>query len=307
MGIDDGLLTLRDYVRWGASRLNEAGAFFGHGTDNAIDEALVLVLHALHLDHELPAAYLDARLTVWEREAVRELLRRRIEGRVPAPYLTHEAHFAGLSFYVDERVLVPRSPIAELVQAQFAPWVEPERVHRVLDLCTGSGCIAIACAWLLPDALVDAVDISAPALEVARINLQRHGLEERVRLIHSDLFGALAGDDVYDLIVSNPPYVSREEMQRLPEEYRHEPALGLEAGEQGLDLVARMLRDAGSHLAPDGIMLVEVGLSGAALSERYPEVPFTWLDLERGGEGVFLLTAAQLGAYRAAFAADIAE
>jgi len=307
MAIDEGLLTLRDYVRWGASRLNEAGAFYGHGTDNAIDEALALVLHALHLDHELPASYLDARLTRWEREAVRELLRRRIEGRVPAPYLTHEAHFAGLSFYVDERVLVPRSPLAELVQAQFAPWVEPKRLHRVLDLCTGSGCIAIACAWFLPEVLVDAVDISEPALEVARINLRRHGLEGRVRLIRSDLFGALGEDDVYDLIVSNPPYVSRQELQRLPAEYRHEPVLGLQAGEQGLDLVVRILGGARNHLAPDGIILGEVGLSADALSERYPGVPFMWLDMERGGEGVFLLTAAQLDEYREVLAAHASE
>jgi ribosomal protein L3 glutamine methyltransferase len=304
---DDDLRTLRDYVRWGASRLNEAGAFFGHGTDNALDEVLALVLHAVHLDYELSPAYLDCRLTVAERDAIRSLLRRRIDGRVPVPYLTHEARFAGLSFYVDDRVLVPRSPIAELVEAQLAPWVEAERVTQILDLCTGSGCIAVACAHFFPNARVDAVDISEPALEVARINVERHGLDERVRLIRSDLFQALGADDVYDLIVSNPPYVAREEMERLPEEYRHEPALGLEAGEEGLDVVAQILRDAPKHLTPGGIILVEVGLSAEALAERYPEVPFVWLDLERGGEGVFLLSAAQLEEHRDLFASDLSE
>jgi ribosomal protein L3 glutamine methyltransferase len=298
---DDSLLTLRDYVRWGASRLNQAGVFLGHGTDNAVDEALALVLHAVTLDHELPPAYLDTRLTPPEREAVREILRRRIEERVPAPYLTREARFADLNFYVDERVLIPRSPMAELIEGRFAPWVGAERVGHILDLCTGSGCIAIACAYFFPEAAVDAVDISGPALEVARINLERHGVEEQVRLIQSDLFDALKADDVYEVIVSNPPYVGRDEMEGLPEEYRHEPALGLASGEQGLDAVSRILCDASRHLSQDGIILVEVGYSADALTARYPEVPFVWLELERGGAGVFLLTAEQLDRYQGVF------
>ncbi|MCW8907165.1 MAG: 50S ribosomal protein L3 N(5)-glutamine methyltransferase, partial [Sedimenticola sp.] len=227
----ENLNTLRDFIRWGASRFNEAGLYFGHGTDNAFDEAIRLILHVLHLPQDLPSAYLDARLTPQEQDDVLALFQERIVRRVPAAYLTHEATFAGLDFFINEHVLVPRSPIAELIEAGFHPWVEPETVGRVLDLCTGSGCIAIGCAYAFPDADVDAVDISSPALEVAAINIERHGLEDRVEAIRSDLFDQLRGRH-YDVIVSNPPYVSRDEFLQLPDEYHREPALGLEAGDQ---------------------------------------------------------------------------
>ena len=281
------LRTVRDLVRWGASRMREAGLFFGHGTDNALDEALLLVLHAIHLDHSLPVDHLDARLTEAERRAAAELLQARWKSRRPAAYLTREAWFAGLSFYVDERVLVPRSPIAELIEQGFEPWLErPPR--RVLDLCTGSGCIAIACAWAFPEAEVVAVDISEPALEVARINRERHGLEGRLELLRSDLFEALPPQR-FDLIVSNPPYVSRREMASLPAEFHREPAIGLEAGEEGLDVVERILARAADYLEPGGVLIVEVGNSAPAVEQRWPQLPFVWLEFERGGEGVFLL------------------
>ncbi len=300
----DDLHTLRDWVRWGASRFREAGLFFGHGTDNAWDEALALVLHALHLDHEGGLEYLDARLTRQERCRVLEHFRRRVEERLPAAYITGEAWFAGLPFHVNERVLVPRSPIAELIEQGFEPWLQEEgEALRILDLCTGSGCIAVACARHLPHAVVDACDISAPALEVARRNVERHGVGDRVRLHLSDLFDGLPPER-YDLIVSNPPYVSRAEMAALPAEYGHEPALGLEAGDEGLEIVLRILAEGGRWLKPGGIMVVEVGDTMEALVRRCPEVPFLWLDFERGGHGVFLLTAEQLQQYRDHFSRE---
>jgi ribosomal protein L3 glutamine methyltransferase len=289
----DELLTARDLIRWGASRFNEAGLHFGHGTDNAVDEANVLVLHALHLLPDTPAGLLEARLTRAERRSALALLVRRIEERTPAPYLTHEAWFAGLPFYVDERVLVPRSLLGELIVHGFSPWLDGLDVRRVLDLGTGSGCIAVACALAFPDATVDAVDLSPEALEVARINVERHGLEGRVRLVRSDLYAALAPER-YDLIVSNPPYVDAEELARMPEEYRREPRLGLAAGRDGLEVVRRVLAGGGGFLARQGAMVVEVGASRVALEDAYPEAPFLWLDLDRGEDGVFLLTAEQV-------------
>ena len=304
--IIDELRTLRDMVRWGASRFRQAGLCFGHGTDNAFDDALQLVCHALHLPPRLPEGYLDARLVRAEREAVLALLERRLETRKPAAYLTREAWFAGLSFYVDERVLVPRSPLAEWVERGFEPWLQPHAVERVLDLCTGSGCIAIACAHAFPNARVDAADLSAAALEVARINIERHGLGDWVTPVQGDLFENLAGRR-YDLIVSNPPYVPEGELAGLPEEYRHEPAGGLAAGPDGLDLVLRILAGAADHLATDGILVVETGDSQAALTARFPEVPFLWLEFERGGHGVFLLDFQQVNQYQNLFRQALTE
>jgi ribosomal protein L3 glutamine methyltransferase len=290
------LATLRDYVRYAASRFAEAGLFFGHGTAGPLDEAAALVLHALHLPYDLPGGYFEARLVPEERERVLALIERRIDERKPLAYLTHEAPFAGLSFYVDDRVLVPRSPIAELIEHRFAPWLDADEVTDILDLCTGSGCIAIACAHAFPKVAVDAADISPSALEVTRINIGKHGLGDRVRAVESDLYATL-DEKRYDLIVSNPPYVNLAEWRALPAEFHAEPRLGLESGEDGLDCVRGILKDAARHLKPNGILVVEVGSAAEALIEAYPDVPFCWLDFERGGEGVFLLTAGQVNGF----------
>jgi ribosomal protein L3 glutamine methyltransferase len=287
------LKTIRDYIRVATSRFNAAGLYYGHGTDNAWDEAIALILHSLHLPHDINPAILDARLTPDERKKLGALIDSRVEKKIPVPYLTHEAWFAGLPYYVDERVLIPRSPIAELIENQFIPWVEPESVYHILDVCTGSGCIAIACAKAFPDAQIDASDISTEALAVAKINVLRHGVEDQVELIESDLLCTLPPKQ-YDIIVSNPPYVSTEEMFNLPEEYLQEPKLGLAAGEEGLDFALRILKDAHKYLKPHGILIVEVGNSEYALAEKFPGIPFTWLEFERGGGGVFMLTAEQL-------------
>lgn len=294
--ITETLQTVRDHIRWGASRFQESGLFFGHGTDNAIDEAAILVLHALHLPATVPDAYLDCRITETEKRQVLDILEARIEKRVPAAYLTNEAWFAGFPFFVDERVLVPRSPLAELIEKRFEPWVEPRSVQSILDLCTGSGCIAVACAMAFPDADVDASDLSPDALTVAGINVARYELDQQIELIQSDVFEALRGRR-YDIILSNPPYVSADEMATLPTEYWHEPRAGLEAAEEGTAVVARILREAAEHLTPEGILVVEVGRSAETLISRFPSVPFLWLDFERGGDGVFLLTAEQLSQY----------
>ncbi len=282
--------TLIESVR---RRLVRGGVFFGHGTDNARDEAAALVFHAMRLSHaDIPRA-LRRRATAAQRQQVEALLAQRIAQRVPLAYLTHEAWFAGLKFYVDERVLIPRSPFAELIERQFSPWIDAPRVKSALDLGTGSGCIALAMARAFPRARVDAVDIDPGALEVAAINRRRLRLTRRVRLIESDHFAALSGES-YDIIASNPPYVGTREMRALPREYRHEPRLALESGREGLDSVGIILRRAAQHLRPRGLLVVEVGNTERALRRAYPRMPFTWLDFERGGGGVFLLTREQL-------------
>lgn len=286
------LFSPRDYIRWGASQFSAAGLFFGHGTDNAWDEACQLVGHALYLPLPLNPDALDARLTMSERVAVEALLRRRMNERVPAAYLTKAAWFAGLQFMVDERVLVPRSPIAELIEKGFLPWVQQEPEY-ILDLCTGSGCIGIACAYAFPNAAVDLSDISGDALALARQNILDHELSHRVRAIESDLFGNLH-ELRYDLIVSNPPYVDEDDLASMPAEYHAEPVLGLSSGKDGLDFTRRLLREAKDHLTENGLLIVEVGNSGIALEEAYPDLPFVWLEFERGGHGVFVLTAKQL-------------
>jgi ribosomal protein L3 glutamine methyltransferase len=294
------LHTIRDLVRWGMSQFNKAGLCFAHGMPNALDEAVYLCLSTLHLPPDLSEDYFDCRLTHDEKRCVLENYRERLNKRKPAAYITHEAWFAGLSFYVDERVLIPRSPIAELIQQQFYPWIDADRVEHVLDLCTGSGCIAIACAYAFDQADIVASDISADALDVAAVNCSNHGLEQRLQLIESDLFNNIPQQS-FDIIVSNPPYVSEREMAELDKEFSYEPGSGLTAGETGMDIVVPMLQQAGRYLSDGGILVVEVGYSMQALIDLLPDVPFTWLDFAHGGEGVFLLTAEQVHACQQMF------
>ena len=298
--LPDQAMSLRQMVEWGAEQFDAAGLFFGHGTDNALDEAAWLVGHALGVQPDYAGVDIDRILSEQEKQAILALFQRRVSERKPAAYLINEAWFAGLPFYVDERVLVPRSPIAELITDGFQPWLGDHPVGHILEIGTGSGCIAIACALAFPEAKVDAADISPDALAVAEQNRQRYELGDRLELIQSDLFSALQGRR-YDIIVSNPPYVDAEDMASLPQEFRHEPELGLTAGAEGLDLVMPMLAQASDYLKPGGLLVVEVGNSWAALEARFPEVPFTWLEFEHGGHGVFLLDAATLVEYRHEF------
>ncbi|TAM09465.1 MAG: 50S ribosomal protein L3 N(5)-glutamine methyltransferase [Nevskiaceae bacterium] len=286
------LHSIRDWVRWGASAFERAGLVYGHGTDNALDEAFQLVLWVLKLPFDLPERYFAATLTASECAAVHALLQKRIATRKPAPYLTGKAWFAGLSFEVDERVLVPRSPTAELVEAGFAPWLSTAP-DTILDLCAGSGCIGIACAVAFPAATVDLADVDAGALALSTRNVQRHGLAERVRVVASDLYTAL-GDCRYDLIISNPPYVPAAECDALAPEYATEPRAALDGGADGMDLVARILSGAPEHLAQHGTLVCEIGGSRNEFEARFPEFPGLWPEFERGGDGVFVITRSEL-------------
>ncbi|MCL1047598.1 50S ribosomal protein L3 N(5)-glutamine methyltransferase [Shewanella electrodiphila] len=288
------LRTVGDMLRWAVSRFNDANIYYGHGTDNAWDEAISLVFHALHLPEEIGQQVVNSNLTSSEKHKIVELIIRRVRERLPVPYLTNKARFADLEFYVDERVLVPRSPIAEMINNGFSPWLYNKPVTRVMDLCTGSGCIAIACAYAFEDAEVDALDISEDALEVAQINIESLNVLDRVFPIQSDIFSAIEKGPHYDLIVSNPPYVDEEDIGDMPDEYHHEPAIGLASGRDGLDLTKRILANAVDYLTPDGLLVVEVGNSMVHLNEQFPDVPFTWVEFEHGGDGVFVLTYDQL-------------
>ncbi|TDR73038.1 50S ribosomal protein L3 N(5)-glutamine methyltransferase [Paludibacterium purpuratum] len=289
----DTLHTARDLLRFAVSRFNQAGLSYGHGTSNAHDEAAYLVLAGLHLPLDQLDPYLDARLLPEEIRDVIDLIERRVEERIPTAYLTHEAWQGDFNFYVDERVIVPRSFVYELLGEPLAPWIEyPELVHRALDLCTGSGCLAIQMAHHYPDAEIDAVDISLDALEVAAINVENYDLGDCINLIHTDLFEGLA--DHYDLIVSNPPYVDAESVETLPDEYRHEPALALGSGHDGLDATREILRRAPDFLNDRGVLLVEIGHNREVLEATFPHLPFVWLETSGGDGFVFLLTREDL-------------
>lgn len=294
------LRTIIDFIRFGASRFGAAGLTFGHSYDNALDEATQLVLHALHLPHDLSPVYGASRLTRSEKGEVLALFARRIDERIPAAYLTGQAWFAGLSFKSDPRALVPRSPIAELIESGFEPWLGGREVNRALDICTGSGCIAIAMAHYNPDWQVDGIDISDEALSLAEENKSRL-MAGNARFLKSDLMDALKGEQ-YELIVTNPPYVTHAETDALPAEYAHEPELGLRAGDDGLDLALRILRDAPDHLTDDGLLICEVGEAEHALTALLPELPLAWIEFKVGQMGIFVAERADLVAHHARIA-----
>jgi ribosomal protein L3 glutamine methyltransferase len=288
------LHTVRDYLRFAVSRFNQAKLSFGHGSGDAYDEAAYLILHTLHLPPDRLEPFLDAHLTDTERTEVLNIIHRRVEHRIPAAYLTHQAFLGDFSFYVDERVIVPRSFIAELLLNQLSPWIpEPEAIGNILDMCTGSGCLAIIAAHAFPNASVDAVDLSSAALAVAERNVEDYRLQDRVNLIESDLFSKLGGRK-YDLIISNPPYVDANSVKALPQEYRHEPKLALAGGHDGLDATRIILKHAAQHLAENGVLVVEIGHNRAALEKAYPDLPFTWLDVSAGDQFVFMLHRSDL-------------
>ncbi|MDM1270458.1 50S ribosomal protein L3 N(5)-glutamine methyltransferase [Acinetobacter indicus] len=313
------LVTIRDFIRFGVTALRQYDAHLGQGTEDYFAESSALVLQTLSLDWNADAEILDAKLLPSEKQEFLSLLERRINERTPTSYLLNLAYFYGKPFYVDERVLIPRSPIAELIENRFAPYCldengqmgeannnlpanpNPQMPRRILDMCTGSGCIAIALAYAFPDAEVDATDISKDALEVAAINTEYHNMQYQVALLESDLFSKIPAENQYDLIVSNPPYVDAEDMADLPDEFRHEPELALAAGQDGLDLVRKMLAQAADYLTEDGLIVIEVGNSEWAMKQNFNTVDFHWLQFQKGGSGIFALTAAQCRQYRDLF------
>ncbi|TRX57374.1 50S ribosomal protein L3 N(5)-glutamine methyltransferase [Thalassomonas sp. M1454] len=303
--VTSDLHTIADFLRWSMSRFNEADLYYGHGAANAWDEAVSLALFALHLPDNLDDSIMQTRLTKTEKMAVINLVLRRIDERIPAAYLTNLAYFCRLPFYVDERVLVPRSPIGELIESGFAGLIENEP-YSILDLCTGSGCIAIASAYAFPEAVVDGVDLSDDALDVAQLNIHNHELDDRVRAIKSDIFSGVAGQK-YDLIVTNPPYVDAEDMGDMPDEYHHEPEMGLACGNDGLDIVRVILVEASEHLNDQGTLICEVGNSMIHVQALYPEVDFNWIEFERGGLGVFQLTKQQLEQHKELFKQKVSK
>ena len=295
----ENLRTVQDFIRWTSSQLSLSDVFLGHGTDNPIDEAKQLILATLGLSLFIPTEFYSANLTNDEKQALFDIIQKRISDRVPTPYLTNQAWFCGHSFYIDERVLIPRSPIGELIDNHFQSLLS-QSPQQILDLCTGSGCIGIACAYAFPDAQVDITDISLEALDVAQQNIDLHEMNFQVMPMQSDLFNDIP-EKQYDLIVTNPPYVDNEDMGDLPDEFSYEPKLALEAGFDGLDIVKRILRDAIDYLSPQGVLVCEVGNSWVSLQEQYPQVPFNWLEFERGGLGVFSITREELIQYHHCF------
>ena len=295
----ENLRTVQDFIRWTSSQLSLSDVFLGHGTDNPIDEAKQLILATLGLSLFIPTEFYSANLTNDEKQELFDIIQKRISDRVPTPYLTNQAWFCGHSFYIDERVLIPRSPIGELIDNRFQSLLS-HSPQQILDLCTGSGCIGIACAYAFPDAQVDITDISLEALDVAQQNIDLHEMNFRVTPMLSDLFNDIPAKQ-YDLIVTNPPYVDNEDMDDLPDEFSYEPKLALEAGFDGLDIVKRILSDAINYLSPQGILICEVGNSWVSLQEQYPQVPFNWLEFERGGLGVFSITREELIQYQHCF------
>ncbi|WP_334323490.1 50S ribosomal protein L3 N(5)-glutamine methyltransferase [Gilliamella apicola] len=295
----ENLRTVQDFIRWTSSQLSLSDVFLGHGTDNPIDEAKQLILATLGLSLFIPTEFYSANLTNDEKQALFDIIQKRISDRVPTPYLTNQAWFCGHSFYIDERVLIPRSPIGELIDNHFQSLLS-QPPQQILDLCTGSGCIGIACAYAFPEAQVDITDISLEALDVAQQNIDLHEMNFRVTPMLSDLFNDIPAKQ-YDLIVTNPPYVDNEDMDDLPDEFSYEPKLALEAGFDGLDIVKRILSNAINYLSPQGILVCEVGNSWVSLQEQYPQVPFNWLEFERGGLGVFSITREELIQYHHCF------
>lgn len=289
--------TVADALSWAEKAFLDADLFYGHGTDNAWDDAVALLIYVLNLSPDVSETVLQQVLTEQESQQLANIFQRRIDEQMPVPYLTQQTWFCGLPFYVDERVIIPRSPIGELIVNQFSPWINADAVHTILDLCCGSACIAIACSYAFPEAKVDAVDLSSDALEVAKINIEKHALEQQVQCIESDVFEQVPLKQ-YDIIVSNPPYVDADDIASMPKEYHHEPAMALASGMDGLDVTRRILAKATNYLSEQGILIIEVGNSAPALETAFPKLPFTWLEFEYGGDGVFMLTKQQLQAWQ---------